>query len=146
MSIIIDIKSFIRANGPATCRDIAAAVNAEPRDIIPILRNAVDRMALSERNGFYDLLSTESRRQSFNWIEGCALPGWVYRLARGPRTCESIDVVAELNTAKQEQGWPRFIFASIDVRLSCFKCLSTGELVDRYVLRYMPLDTREARL
>ncbi|WP_329600861.1 hypothetical protein [Citrobacter koseri] len=144
-SLISVIKTYIRASGPVTCTQIASAINAAPQDVISVIREAVERGSLAEKNGYYDICRqpSESRRSSYSWVEGNTLPAWVMRLARGPKTCESVDVVAEVDRAKRAQGWPPFILASIDVRLSHFKCVSTGEIVDRHILRYLPLDTTE---
>lgn len=146
--LISKIKKALSASGPATCSQIAAAINAEPKDVISVLREAVDREALAEKNGFYDFnrKANESFRKPYIWIEGRTVPAWVIRLAHGPRTCETVDVVAELSKAKQEQGWPPFVLAHIDVRLGRFICNSTSEIIDLHVLRYMPLDTSVVRV
>lgn len=147
ISVISEIKKALVATGPATCSQIAQAINAAPQDIIPVLRDAIDRGTLAEKNGFYDICrkASESCRSSYAWVEGNAIPAWVMRLACGPKTCESVDIVAEVDRAKRAQGWPPFILASIDVRLSHFQYVSTGEIISHHVLRYMPLDTRTVR-
>jgi hypothetical protein len=147
-SLIGEIKTAIRASGPVTCAQIARAINATPWDVIQVLRDAVARGMLAEKNGYYDFqrAADESPRVTHRWVEGNTVPVWVSRLARGPATCESVDVIAEISQEKQIQGWPPFILASIDARLNHFKCLSTAEIVDRHVLRYMPVDTRQVRV
>ncbi|MDM9082993.1 hypothetical protein QU821_22655, partial [Citrobacter koseri] len=78
-SLISEIKTYIRASGPVTCTQIASAINAAPQDVISVIREAVDRGSLAEKNGYYDICRqpSESRRSSYSWVEGNTLPAWV---------------------------------------------------------------------
>lgn len=69
------------------------------------------------------------------------LPKWVVNLATGIRTCETVFVIAETDSWLQQQGFPQFVPALIDVRLMHIQCRSTGRIIDAHVLRYLPLDT-----
>ena len=143
MSVTISkIKSALRESGPATGSGIAALLGVDPSAVVPVLRNAVERAAVIERNGFYSVMRMSCNgRQSYAWVEGNELPEWVTRLARGPKSCASLTVLAEISNAKQERGWPQFALVNIDVRLSHFICCSTNEIIDLHVVRYLPLDT-----
>lgn len=141
------IFSVLREHGPLTSTAIAVRLNKKPGDVIAVLRNAVGTGLLVERNGFYSHhtdLNTP-RRNSFEWVEGHQFPVKVLRLARGPRSCETVSVLAEIDSEKQKQGWPGFQLAVIDVRMGHIKCCSTGEFITDHVLRYLPLDTATVR-
>ncbi|MFB9085321.1 hypothetical protein ACFFW8_05470 [Erwinia tracheiphila] len=129
-----------------TCLQLVSVTGKSAQELISVLRQAVDGGELSERNGFYALTSSDgavSRRCSYKWVERTVLPKWVVNLATGIRSCETVFVIAETDSWLQQQGFPQFVTALIDVRLMHIQCRSTGRIIDAHVLRYLPLDTGE---
>ncbi|EPM0022677.1 hypothetical protein PU088_000990 [Citrobacter farmeri] len=142
--MIDSIKSVLTEKGEMTCLQLVSATGKSAQELITVLRNAVDAGELAERNGFYALTSSDgavSRRCSYKWVEGTVLPKWVVNLATGIRSCETVFVIAETDSWLQQQGFPQFVTALIDVRLMHIQCWSTGRIIDAHVLRYLPLDT-----
>ncbi|EPC3501364.1 hypothetical protein QJ445_10865 [Salmonella enterica] len=142
--MIDSIKSVLTEKGEMTCLQLVSVTGKSAQELISVLRRAVDGGELSERNGFYTLPpadGTLSRRCSYKWVEGAVLPKWVVNLATGIRTCETVFVIAEIDSWLQQQGFPQFVPALIDVRLMHIQCWSTGRIIDAHVLRYLPLDT-----
>lgn len=121
--MIDSIKSVLTDKGEMTCLQLVSVTGKSAQELISVLRRAVDGGELSERNGFYALPPADgalSRRCSYKWVEGTVLPKWVWL---------------------QQQGFPQFVPALIDVRLMHIQCWSTGRIIDDHVLRYLPLDT-----
>lgn len=142
--MIDSIKSVLTEKGEMTCLQLVSVTGKSAQELISVLRRAVDGGELSERNGFYALPSSDgtlSRRCSYKWVEGTVLPKWVVNLATGIRTCETVFVIAETDSWLQQQGFPQFVPALIDVRLMHIQCRSTGRIIDAHILRYLPLDT-----
>ncbi len=151
--MIDSIKSVLTEKGEMTCLQLVSVTGKSAQELISVLRRAVDGGELSERNGFYALPSADgmvsrrrsygvvSRRCSYKWVEGTVLPEWVVNLATGIRSCETVFVITEIDSWLQQQGFPQFIPALIDVRLMHIQCWSTGRIIDAHVLRYLPLDT-----
>jgi Mn-dependent transcriptional regulator len=141
------IFNLLRERGPLTSSAIAARMNKKPGEVIAVLRNAINTGLLVECNGFYNHHNAMNapRRTSYEWVEGHQFPVKVMRLAHGPKGCESVSVLAEMDSEKQKQGWPWFQVAVIDVRMGHIKCCSTGEFITDHVLRYLPLDTAAVR-
>lgn len=145
--MIDSIKSVLSDKGEQTCLQLVSATGKSAHELIAILRDAVDTGELRERNGFYDIhrvKKTVSYRRSYNWVEGTDLPKWVMSLASGPRTCETVFVLAEVDIKKQRQGWPKFVPALIDIRLGHIQCSSTSQIISAHVLRYLPVDNTGA--
>lgn len=144
--MLSNVISLISLNGPMTCTGVAQLLNAEPAVVIGILRQGVEQKMLTDLNGFYDVYyeAFKGCRTPYAWNEGASVPLHVAALATGVKTCESVIVVAEVDKDLRLQGWPQFCLASIDIRLSVFVCLSTGQGLNGHVLRYLPLDTRGA--
>lgn len=144
--MIDSINSALMEKGEMTCLQLVSATGKSAQELITVLRNAVDAGELAERNGFYHIPASGtavSRRRSFKWVEGTILPKWVVSLAAGIRSCETVVVIAETDSWLQQQGFPQFVTALIDVRLMHIQCCSTGRIIDAHVLRYLPLDTGE---
>ncbi|MCX9039382.1 hypothetical protein NLN82_25580 [Citrobacter portucalensis] len=145
--MIESVKAILRDKGEQTCLQLVSTTGKSAQDLIVVLREAVETGKLQERNGFYDIFRVKTAmtsRRSFSWVEGTVLPKWVMSLASGPRTCETVFVLAEVDIKKQRQGWPRFVPALIDIRLGHIQCSSTSHIISAHVLRYLPVDTAGA--
>lgn len=146
--MIDSIKSVLHDKGEMTCLQLVSATGKSAQELISVLRNQVEYGELTERNGFYSLPSPGNavvRRCSYSWVEGTVLPAWVASLASGIRTCETVFVLAEIDSFLQQQGFLQFLPALIDIRLMHIQCWSTSRIIDGHVLRYLPVDTKVIR-
>ncbi|HDS8578235.1 TPA: hypothetical protein QH731_003560 [Klebsiella variicola] len=142
------IKSLLADKGDMTGLQLVSATGKNARELIAVLRDAVSVGELSERNGFYSIPRTKipgPHRRSFRWVEGTDVPQWVVHLSTGPRTCETVLVLVEVDHKKQMRGWPQFLTALIDVRLGHFECCSTRQVITPHVVRYLPVDSMGAQ-
>lgn len=86
-----------------------------------------------------------SFRTAHQWVEGRIIPHWVQMLASRVKGCESVYVVAELDEDFQKtNGYPRFVFAYLDIRMNQCICGNTGVNISGSIVRYLPFDTTEA--
>lgn len=84
-------------------------------------------------------------RRSFPWVDcenGFIIPDRVKEVELAISGGPIIEVLAELDTDLQKQGWPKFQSAHIDLKRVI--CNHTNQNITAHVIRYLPIDAREA--
>lgn len=84
-------------------------------------------------------------RRSFPWVD-CenrfVIPDRIKEVELAISGGPIIEVLAELDTDLQKQGWPKFQSAHID--LKWIICNNTNQNITAHVIRYLPIDARES--
>lgn len=83
-------------------------------------------------------------RRSFSWVgceNGFIIPDRVKEVELAIPGGPIIEVLAELDTDLQKQGWPKFQSAHIDLKRVI--CNNTNQNITAHVIRYLPIDARE---
>lgn len=84
-------------------------------------------------------------RRSFSWVgceNGFIIPDRIKEVELAISGGPIIEVLAELDTDLQKQGWPKFQSAHIDLKRVI--CNNTNQNITAHVIRYLPIDAREA--
>lgn len=84
-------------------------------------------------------------RRSFPWVDcenGFIIPDRIKEVELAISGGPIIEVLAELDTDLQKQGWPKFQSAHIDLKRII--CNNTNQNITAHVIRYLPIDAREA--
>lgn len=84
-------------------------------------------------------------RRSFPWVDcenGFIIPDRIKEVELAISGGPIIEVLAELDTDLQKQGWPKFQSAHIDLKRVI--CNHTNQNITAHVIRYLPIDAREA--
>lgn len=79
--------------------------------------------------------------KSFKWVEGNGdIPtdvlGAAYETGAGKAVC----AVCEVNKMLQGEGFPRLVWAYLDVDYAGMICRNTGRDISQYVVRWLPVD------
>ena len=83
-------------------------------------------------------------RRSFPWVDcenGFIIPDRIKEVELAISGGPIIEVLAELDTDLQKQGWPKFQSAHIDLKRII--CNNTNQNITAHVIRYLPIDARE---
>lgn len=83
-------------------------------------------------------------RRSFSWVgceNGFVIPDRIKEVELEISGGPIIEVLAELDTDLQKQGWPKFQSAHIDLKRII--CNNTNQNITAHVIRYLPIDARE---
>lgn len=83
-------------------------------------------------------------RRSFPWVDcenGFIIPDRIKEVELAISGGPIIEVLAELDTDLQKQGWPKFQSAHIDLKRVI--CNNTNQNITAHVIRYLPIDARE---
>lgn len=83
-------------------------------------------------------------RRSFPWVgceNGFIIPDRIKEVELASSGGPIIEVLAELDTDLQKQGWPKFQGAHIDLKRII--CNNTNRSITAHVIRYLPIDARE---
>lgn len=79
--------------------------------------------------------------KTYSWIEGNGdIPTFVMSAAYETGAGKAICAVCEVNEELQHQGWPRLVWAYLDVDYAGMICRNTGKDISEYIVRWLPVD------
>lgn len=81
------------------------------------------------------------RLTSYKWIEGNSdIPADVLSAAYETGAGKAICAVCQIDEALQGEGFPKLVWAYLDVDYAGMICRNTGRDISSYIVRWLPVD------